>query len=389
MAKARICVDLSTFVSTSRHRGFGSYALELARALGRVAPRFGELELQLLIGPGARLRVLPLEQGLARLPAALAHPLVLPDGAFYALRNSVGRAALLRARPRLYHSLEPKGTPWFAAPKTVVTCHDLVPVVMGYPFAPKVLPAGSRALVEWLRYRAADHVLAISRTTRQDLLAVSGLPESRVTVVHHGVNRAQFRPEPEPGEPERVAEFLGSTQPYFFYVGGYDPRRQVPLLVRAFARHAAHKGCALALCGHVEPALAEALRNEARRHNAEGQLLLPGFVPPELLAPLYRQATAHTLLSRYEGFGMTVLEAFACGCPVIACRASCLPEVAGEAALLVDPEGEAEAGRAMARLADDDAERARLRELGLARAARFTWDRCAERTLELYQRVLG
>jgi glycosyltransferase involved in cell wall biosynthesis len=118
-------------------------------------------------------------------------------------------------------------------------------------------------------------------------------------------------------------------------------------------------------------------------------VLLTGELPAGELPSLYRQATAHLLLSSYEGFGMTITEAFACGCPVLALARSCIPEIAGDAALLLTEAEPDAVAAAMERLSREADLRERLRRAGLARAARFTWERCAAETVAVYRRLLA
>jgi len=383
----KVCLDLSPLLTTSRFRGHGSYALGLARALARDPAVWDGLEIYVMAGSGPTLAIEELSEAtLARL--GQPRGMVLPDPLYYGLKRSVGLAQLTGHGIDLYHSTDPKGTPHPPRCRVVATCHDLIPVVLGYPFQPPVLPVSARAWVERRRYRAMDHVIAISQCTRRDLLQVAGIDAHRVDVIYHGVDRETFQPEPEPRERVEITALLGSDRPYLLYVGGFDRRKNVPQMVEAFGRRLSEMDEQLLICGDLEPTERAAIEERIRQTGSEHRVVLAGFVAANRLPALYRQATAHVMLSSYEGFGMTITEAFACGCPVIALRASCVPEIAGEAALLVDEPTAPSAGEAMVRAARDAELRARLRACGLERSRYFTWERCASQTVQVYRSVL-
>jgi glycosyltransferase involved in cell wall biosynthesis len=182
---------------------------------------------------------------------------------------------------------------------------------------------------------------------------------------------------------------LNSPRPYFLYVGGFDSRKQVPKMINAFALAARHIDEALVIGGNLKPAMRLIIEELIQQRGLNDRILLPGFVEQSWLPALYRQATAHLMFSRYEGFGMTITEAFACGCPVVALRASCIPEIAGDAALLVENNTLEEMAEAMQRIATEVNLQTDLRQKGLERARHFTWERCAAQTIEVYRHLLA
>jgi glycosyltransferase involved in cell wall biosynthesis len=212
----------------------------------------------------------------------------------------------------------------------------------------------------------------------QELLDV---PAAQLRVVH-------LAPTPLPPATADVAALrtrLGLEGPFFLYVGTLEPRKNLPLLLRAFERLGARAGVHLALAGPRgwldEPIVAAAARLGER-------VRLLGPVPPADLAALYAAAEVFVFPSRYEGFGLPPLEAMAAGTPVVAARASCLPEVLGDAALFVEPDDEAGLAEALGQLLDDPALRTELRQRGLARAAGFSWERTAAETLAVYREAV-
>lgn len=235
------------------------------------------------------------------------------------------------------------------------------------------------------RWARIDHVLTDSLSSRRDIMERLPVPAERVTVVYPGVDQERFRPAPVPAS--RMAGERG--RPYVLCVAGADPTKNVETLVQAFGR------LPRPLQETYDLVLAGDFRRRSELHELVGevgiarQTVFPGVVSDEQLIELYRGATVLVFPSRYEGFGFPVLEAMACGCPVISSNASSLPEVAGEAALLVEPWDILGFASLLERVLMDPALQADLRKKGLVRAAEFSWDRTARETIAVYQRVAG
>ncbi|HET8647359.1 MAG TPA: glycosyltransferase family 1 protein, partial [Vicinamibacteria bacterium] len=218
----------------------------------------------------------------------------------------------------------------------------------------------------------------------RDVLRLLGLEPRRVRVVPYAPG-ASFRPVPE--GPQRLLSAYGIAPPYFLYVGTLEPRKNLARALRAFTSLAAslpaHR---FVLVGQQGWKYADVLR-EAQA--AGGRVLLPGYVAEDDLPLLYTHADALVYPSLYEGFGFPVVEAMACGAPVVTSRGSSLEEVAGEAALLVDPGDEADIARALRAVGTDRGLAAELRARGLARAATFDWTRTARETAQAYRDALS
>lgn len=296
--------------------------------------------------------------------------------------------------------------PLAGAPPSVVTIHDL-----GYRAFPEAHSARRRLELDlttrW-SLRAARRVIAVSGATRDDLLRHYGADPARISVVHHGLSRG-FQPTVDPATIQRH----GLDGPYFLYVGTLQPRKNLERLIEAFAMAArqlegalvggagasaalawswpagvAHAGPTLAIAGR-RGWLSDAIERRAVELGVADRVRFLGYVPDADLPALLSAATAFVFPSLYEGFGMPVLEAMACGAPVLTSSTSSLPEVAGDAALLVDPIDTAAIAAALARLATDEPLRADLRARGLARAAQFSWERCAHETLAVLLEALA
>jgi glycosyltransferase involved in cell wall biosynthesis len=267
---------------------------------------------------------------------------------------------------------------------TVVTVHDL-----GYLHFPEAHPALSRRYLDlstrW-SVRAARRVIAVSAATRDDLVAMLSLPASKISIVHHGV-----RPVVCVSEPDMRAslERLGMMQPYVLFVGTVQPRKNLQRLIRAFAQViAAGLPHRLVIVGRMGW-LTESIRAEVASLGPEDRVHFAGYVPDSDLPALYRGADAFAFPSLYEGFGMPVLEALAHGVPVVASNTTSLPEIVGDAGLLVDPLDEAAIGAALVRVLADAPLRARLAVAGPERAAHFSWERCARETLAVLEGAAG
>jgi glycosyltransferase involved in cell wall biosynthesis len=261
--------------------------------------------------------------------------------------------------------------------RSVATVHDL-----GYLAYPDAHRPADRRYLAWStgwNARQSTLVLADSEATKTDLVRAYGVPSAKVRVVYLGcdvMNLAAGLPAPSP-----------TTQPYFLYVGTLQPRKNLERLVAAFAQLAADPALAdvhLVLAGR-KGWLYDSLFAQVEHLGLAGRVIFPGYVPDEALPDLYRGALAYVFPSLYEGFGLPVLEAQAYGVPVMTANNSSLPEVAGDAALLVDPHDVDAIAAAMRRLATDAALRQELIRRGTVNVARFSWEKCASETLAVLE----
>lgn len=281
--------------------------------------------------------------------------------------------------------------PLWHPPRSVVTIHDL-----GYEHFPEAHPPLHRRYLRlstlWSA-RAAAHLIAVSAATRDDLVRLYRVPPEKISVVHHGVS-PRFRPVDDRAVQAAVQTRYGITPPYFLYVGTIQPRKNLVRVIEAFAGIGDGRWTMGNRSGSQRPSLVLGgkrgwLTEEIERRAAElgiaDQVRFTGYIDDQDLPALLSGALAFVFPSLYEGFGMPVLEAMACGTPVLTSATSSLPEIAGDAALLVDPTNTDALAAALTRLADDVAFRTDLRQRGLARAAHFTWERCAQETLRVVQ----
>jgi len=276
----------------------------------------------------------------------------------------------------------------------VVTIHDQAPHLDGrrLPFQ-----AGPRGLLAHTYYdamnayavRYARHIITVSQQAKRDILRFHPhLPPTKISVIYHGVS-ADFKPATR-AEQARVRARHGLPPDYFLYVGTVNPGKNLVRVLEAFdaLRRTSTWTHKLVAVARLDPRYGDFYRFW-NRFPGRDYVRLVDHVEKADLAGLYSGARALVLPSQHESFGFPVLEAFACGTPVITSNTSALPEIAGEAALLVDPYSVEQIAAACRRLAHDDGLRQELIEKGRRRAQDFSWRRCAEQTVAVYEGVLS
>ncbi len=297
-------------------------------------------------------------------------------------------AELLTGSVDLFHSPDFTLPPLRRA-KGVLTIHDL-----SFLRVPECAdPAQRRYLSATVprSARRADALLADSENTRRDIVELLGLPPHKITVVYPGVD-PRFQPARDDGEGERVMNRYGLSGPFILALGTLEPRKNLTRLLKAYAGLRAE-----AQAGEVIPPLAFSgavgwlvdevfhLVDDLGLHD---DVLFLGYAPDEDLPVLLRRASCLVYPSLYEGFGLPVLEALACGTPVVTSHVSSLPEVAGDVAVYCDPHSAADIARAMRQVLASAELRQSLAQQGPPQAGQFTWDEAARRVLAVYRAVL-
>ncbi|MBN2471497.1 MAG: glycosyltransferase family 4 protein [Anaerolineae bacterium] len=275
--------------------------------------------------------------------------------------------------------------PLWGARRTVITIHDL-----NFLHYPEFLTAESRRYYNDQIERAvrqADHILACSEATRRDLAAMLGVPEGKITVHLEGVDAA-FKPLPEAAL-TAARQQLDLPQDYLLFVGTFEPRKNISGLLEAYhlLRQAFPEALPLVLAGR-RGWLYEEIFARVESLGLRDHILWRENIPQALMPALYNAARLLVMPSFYEGFGLPPLEAMACGTPTVVADRSSLPEVVGEAGLLVNPDDPADIAAGLERLLADPALHADLSAKGIRRAGTFTWQRTAETVLQTYRRVL-
>ena len=390
-----VLVDMTALNTPSRERGIGRYVKHLCRALAArdTWPEAAK--------SGRPFRIAGLVRHRGPVPGALDESLQFAGDPriqvsdFQYQRHKLERRLFLgglarRVGPRLLHLPDPPGTPIDMRQPRIVTCHDLIPLVLAKQYlAP--LP-GARTL-QWLRdyarYRTARRVIAISEATRRDLIEFVGVAPERIDVVHSGVDHERFSASAGPGERDQVVQRLGFETPFLLCLGASDARKNLPLLVRAFAHSGVARELMLVFAGPISARQRARLSEAIRGSQVEGRVLILGYIDDALLVALYRQCLAYVFPSSYEGFGLPILEAMACGAATLTSGLSALAEVAGDAALTLPSLDQDVLADGIARITGDAPLRDALRQRGLEHVKAFTWERCAQQTLACYERALG
>lgn len=271
---------------------------------------------------------------------------------------------------------------------TILTLHDLW--LDRYPeYSKKIF--GQRASFYRTRRRAwkAARVVTVSRYSAMDIEDIYGLPRERISIVPNGVSGEFYQDLDESRLSEMRARHRIPSASYILFLGGADPRKNHSLLLQAFARHPIlRKSHYLVLVGDPSHPFGN-VSETSRILGISERVVCLSAVSVHDLRLLYSYADMFVFPSRYEGFGIPVLEAMACGAPVITSNTTALPEVAGDAAVLINPEDPVELGEAMSQVLQDSSLRTTLRSRGFERARQFTWERAAERTLAVYREVCG
>jgi glycosyltransferase involved in cell wall biosynthesis len=267
--------------------------------------------------------------------------------------------------------------------KTVITVHDLIPVVY-----PSVTQFRHRFVGKYLLpqcMRNASVIISVSHATQKDILKYTNVPENKIRVIYEGKNLS-FHPRGQDDEAIRdIREYYKiGEKPYLLFLGTLEPKKNLFNIVKAFARldDTTRNNSLLVLGGSAgwDNSVLETLIEEL---GLDGDVVFTGFVNDEHLPLLMSGAQAFCFPSLYEGFGLPVLEAMACGCPVITSNISSLPEVAGDAALLVDPHDVEQISQAMAKLLTDNKLCEELRIKVISQAEKFSWEKAAVEVLEI------
>lgn len=369
---------LLSLTQTYRAAGINGYIFEVLNRLPAHATGDPPLEF-----------VAYLREGAYRAPAGLRVERSRWDTANPWRRIAWEQSALAAASRKLdlLHGMA-FATPLAAGCPTVVTVHDLS--FLRFPQAFRRANRVYLSALTRMSTRSATRVIAGSESTRRDVMELCGVPPERVVTVPYGVSEA-FTPAPA----AEAAEFRrrkGLPDQFILFVGTLEPRKNIGRLLEAYAvlrtREGARATPKLIIAGG-KGWFYESLFSRVADLGLTGAVLFPGYVPGDELAWWYRSASMFVFPSLFEGFGLPVLEALACGTPTITSNVSSLPEVAGDAALLVDPYDTEALVHAMTRLLREPELRARLSEAGVSQAKQFPWSRTAAETVAVYRAALS
>lgn len=270
--------------------------------------------------------------------------------------------------------------------RSVVTIHDCIHLM--FPeYLPNRLAYFYAKSSMWAASRKSDRILTVSEASKRDILRFFDVPPEKVVVIYNAIDERFLAPA-NPERMDLVKKRYQLDHPFVLYVGNIKPHKNIERLIASFgrARTQCDDNLKLIIIGD-EISKYPGLRQQVHRHKLDKHVRFLGFQPMETLAAFYRLARAFVFPSLYEGFGLPPLEAMACGAPVVTSNVSSLPEVAGGAALLVDPYDEEAIANGIVRAVTDDALRGELIELGKQRARTFSWNQSVQKIHEIYMQV--
>jgi len=368
-----------------RDFGVGSYIRNLVHALARVDR---ENEYVLVTGPDG-------VEELAGLPESFT--VVIRRRPDTSSVDQISFPLLLRQFSADLFHIPLNAVAWFMPRPYVVTIHDMSSLL--FP-----LSSSRRPLLGPYQFRRgllrAARVIAVSGATRRDVENILGVPTERIRQVYEApdprfLSDSEAECEAVKAERQRVLERYQVNYPYVLYAGPIRPQKNVPRLVEAFAvlrgdleNHPLYKDLRLIIIGD-EIARYPAVRHSVIRTRVEHVVRFLGFLPLETLRVFYQSAAVFAFPSLYEGFGLPPLEAMACGTPVVTSNVSSLPEVVGDAAVLVNPENVFDIARGLREALLNEPLRRELIRRGRQRVRRFSWEATAREVLRIYQEAVG
>lgn len=276
-------------------------------------------------------------------------------------------------------------TPVFYNGKVVVTIHDLISVFFGHN-----IPFWSRQFFgKWMpfTYRFADHLIAVSHHTKKDAMKVLGMPADKITVIHEAADEKYRVITDEKVIKALRAKYQLGDEEFILHVGTLEPRKNLPFLVKAFAEAKPKIGKTKLVITGKKGWYYEGLFQLVDELKLRDEVIFTGYVEDNDLPALYNAARLFAFPSQYEGFGLPPLEAMASGIPVISSNTSSMPEVVGEAGILLPPHTEHRWAEAITNILTNEKTWQQHRQLGLKQASHFSWERCAKETVAVYEKV--
>lgn len=271
--------------------------------------------------------------------------------------------------------------------ETVVTVHDL-----GAEYLPKTHQLKQRAYLKLMtdvQLKSATHLIAVSQATKNDLIKKVKINPKKVSVIYEGYDKNLFKPLKADELKSVLKEYDIEYNSYFLFVGTIQPRKNLLRLISAYAKFINNKPeqkPKLILAGS-KGWLSDEIYDLPEKLGIKSSVKFLGYVPDQNLPALYNGAIALLFPSLFEGFGLPILEAMACSCPVLTSNISSMPEVADKAALLVNPDSEDEIAQGISKLFLDQKLKDSLKTMGIAQSKKFSWEKCAEETLKTLLQV--
>lgn len=366
---SKVCVDATPLDTNHKFRGFGRYVTGLFSGFSELnpEPKISALKTNNFI----------FQERIIKPPRYYA----LPSRLHWVFNKFFLARHLSNNGIKLFHATDPGNILNTKRIKVIATAHDLIPwlfeseYINGSPFDRK---AFYKNIIN--TYKKADHIIAISEATKSDFVKYIGIDEKKISVVYLGYDSKIFL--------KRDLKFnLQNTysKNFFLYAGGFDPRKNIKLLLKSFSMVKNQVQEKLILAGKMTDQEKKQVITWNKELGISQDVTITGYISDLQLVELYNQATAFVFPSKYEGFGLPLLEAMACHCPVITSNVSSMPEITQGAALLINPEDEYSLSKALIKITHDNILRDTLIEKGKFQISRFSWRECANKTLNIYK----
>ncbi len=270
--------------------------------------------------------------------------------------------------------------PLYSKCRYIVMCHDLIPLRF---------PRSTSPLTNYFRYvvpkilQQAEHIICNSQATARDIIDFYGIAEAKITPILLGYDKTNFYPRSS----DSPLSSPKLKQPYFLYLGRQDPYKNLTGLINAFAA-VPNTDYHLAIAGSTDPRFTPQLQQQTQELNIADRVIWLDYLNYQELPIIISNAVALVFPTLWEGFGLPVLEAMACGTPVIASNLASLPEITGDAAILIEPDDSAAIMNAMVDLGQDEEMRSQLSQLGIKQAQKFSWHKTGKATKEVIEQYL-
>jgi glycosyltransferase involved in cell wall biosynthesis len=365
-----------------KRAGIGVYTLNLIKHLAKIDTRNDYL----ICGNSYRKRIdESITSYFQKYPNFSYRFLRLPGKIFNALAVQIPLLSteLLFGQFDVYH--ETNYIPLKSKAKTIITIHD-----MTFKTVPDTLQEGiQRYFKKNLSIAAANatKIIAISNKTKEDIIRYFQVPENKIKVIYGGYDKS-FRKIKNTNKLEQIRAKYHLPSSFILFVGTIEPRKNLNLLIQAYAKlpYVFRKNYKLVLAGQ-KGWVNESFYKEINKLDINNDIIFTGYLPDEDLLFIYNLADIFVYPSLYEGFGLPPLEAMACGVPVITSNSSSLPEVVGNAAILIDPYNTSELADAIERIYRNPNLYQEMSNKGLEQANKFSWEKCAKETLSVYEEV--
>jgi glycosyltransferase involved in cell wall biosynthesis len=270
--------------------------------------------------------------------------------------------------------------------KIIVTIHDLIPYFLPEMVRPSFLKRFTREMPEIVEQ--ADHILTVSQFSKQDIINIFGTDPQKISVVHSAPTEA-YQPLPKLATQKKITALYGLRKPYILYAGGLNPRKNVAELIYAYSkvhRDLPHLQQLIILGGNSNHT--DQLKQLVEALNLKADVIFPGFVNSEDLPLLYNGADLFVYPSLYEGFGLPPIEAMACGTPVITSNVSSIPEIVGDAAMMINPVDTLQLAETIFSVLSSEELRVSLIQKGLQHSRTYNWYHNTAQILAVYQHVV-